>query len=148
MLFDGPKSRINTKFKNGLNEAADIVTKNLTKRLVNLRRFSLTAQPVTELRLDHAEGGFDIASFVIALQEKLLVELIVGVHFPPQRALAFPICLLHESVAWSSSLFHVSPTIALERNVRHGVVVRDYLQIRGGEIRLVRADFLHREVCG
>ena len=48
-----------------LNHAAQIVTKHLTKRLVYLRRERPTPQPLSELRFDHVERGFDVGPLMI-----------------------------------------------------------------------------------
>ena len=62
------------------------MTENLAKRLIYLRRFGLTSKAVSELRLDHAERGFNVAALVVLLQEPRLIELKIVVHAPPQIA--------------------------------------------------------------
>jgi hypothetical protein len=90
----GPKLRIDFQFVDGLNQAADVMTENLTKGFVDLSGRGLTAKRVTELRFDHVEGGFDVAALVVLLHEPTLVELIVVIHLTPEFALLFPLSLL------------------------------------------------------
>jgi len=82
-LLGGPKGRINSELKNGLNEAADIVTKNLAQSLVSLRRFGFASECVAKLRLDHAESSFNVRAFVIVLEKAFLIERKVVIHLPP-----------------------------------------------------------------
>lgn len=55
-----PESRLNAKFINGLNETADIVTKNLAQDFVNLRCRCLALETFAKLRLNHAERRLNI----------------------------------------------------------------------------------------
>jgi hypothetical protein len=66
------------------NEATDIVTKNLTKSLIDLRGFGLASKAIAELGFDHAEGSFDVAALVILLHKPSLVEFVVVVHLTPE----------------------------------------------------------------
>ena len=55
-----PKSRFDSQFVNRLNQDAQIVTKHLTQRLVDLCGVRPTSPPLTKLTLDHVKRGFDI----------------------------------------------------------------------------------------
>ena len=68
-LFLLPESRLNAKFINGLNQAAHVVTKNLTKHFVHLSRRGLAPQTLAELRLNHAECRLDVETLVAALTD-------------------------------------------------------------------------------
>lgn len=54
------KGRFNAEFVNRLNHDAQVMTKHLAQSLVNLCRERPTPQPLTELRLDHVERGFNV----------------------------------------------------------------------------------------
>ena len=41
------------------------MTQDFAQGFVDLRRQALASQPLTELRLDHMEYGFDLGSFVV-----------------------------------------------------------------------------------
>jgi hypothetical protein len=69
-----PESWLNPKLENRTDQATDIVTKNLTKSLINLRGFSLTSQRITKFCLDHAERRFDVAALMVALHKPFRVE--------------------------------------------------------------------------
>ena len=58
---------LDSEFVNGLDHHAEVMTKHLTKRFVDLRRERPTAQALTELRLDHVKGRFHVGSLVIVL---------------------------------------------------------------------------------
>src|ERR1051325_9357395 len=138
-----PESRLNAELENRLNETADIVTKNLAQSFVDLRALRLTAQPVTELRLDHAESCLNVREFVITLQKNLAVEFIVVIHLSPKNVFLFP--LLTKCAVWSKSCSHVRVGSDFERNVWHSLMVHDYLQICRRRVRLIRTDFLHHK---
>jgi hypothetical protein len=53
---------------NGLDHAAQVLTKHLAQSVVNPRRERSTSQALTEFRLDHVKRGFDVGSLVIVLQ--------------------------------------------------------------------------------
>jgi hypothetical protein len=103
------------------------VTKHLTKSFVYLRGLSLTAQPVTEFRFDHAERRFDIASLVIPLEKKLAVEFVIVIHLPPEDVPLFRSCV--SGSVWPKSRFNIRVAGALERDIGHRVMVYNRLQI-------------------
>ena len=118
------------------------MTKHLAQSFVDLRGLRLTAQPITELCFDHAEGRFDIAALVIPLEKELAVEFIVVKKSPPEDILLFTSCVGRS--VWSKSGFHVRVAVDLERNVRRGLMVHD-LKVRHRRVGFVGADFLHHK---
>ncbi len=50
------------------------MTKNFTKHLVFHRNVGLAPHVVTELCLNHHDRGFNIAPFVVVLEELLTIE--------------------------------------------------------------------------
>jgi hypothetical protein len=50
-----------------LNDNAQVMTKHLTKSLIDLRRECLTSEPLTKLTLDHMKRGFGVGSLVVVL---------------------------------------------------------------------------------
>ena len=120
------------------------MTENLTKSLINLRDFGLAPQAVAKLCLDHAERRFNVASFVVLLEKPFLVVAIVVKKSAPKGGLAIPVTLY--SVLPPCPFSRSRPAIALERNVRHGVMVYHGLQARRRQVRLISGDFGHREV--
>ncbi len=142
--FLRPKSWLNAKLENGLNDATDIVTKNLTKSLIHLRGLSLTSQTISELRLNHAECRFNIAPLVVLSEKPFLIVGIVVKHAFPQNAFLLPPVSFVLCLSFRQSVLGCA--IHLEGNVRHSVMVDDGLKIRRGQISLVCRNFLHREV--
>lgn len=67
-----------------LNDHAQVVTKYLAQRLIDLRGHGLTPQPLAELRFDHMECGFHVRSLVIVAQEFFAVLHVEMVHAIPQ----------------------------------------------------------------
>lgn len=67
VLLFGPEARFDTEFIDGLNETAHVVTQNLTKDFVDAPHFRLTAEPFTELALNHAERRLDIGAAVVVI---------------------------------------------------------------------------------
>ena len=57
-----------------LDEAANIVAENLAEDFVGHRHIRLAPHMITKLRLDHAEGAFDLGLFVVVPQELLAVK--------------------------------------------------------------------------
>ena len=133
--FITPKGRLNPEFKNGLNETANIVT-HLTKSLIDLGGFGLASQGNSKLRRDHVERGFDVRPLVIALHEPLGVVVIQMVHAFPNRGARSPRGLPPITRC----------AVRLKGNVGLCVVVYYGLQVLSGQIGLIRAHFLHREV--
>lgn len=108
------------------------MTKHLTQRLIDLRRFGLASQGDSELRFDHRERGFDIRAFVVALHKLFRVVAVQVIHLLPKNGMSFRFGLLL--------------AVALERNEWHGVVVYYCLQIRVRQVGLIRAHFIHNKV--
>ena len=113
----------------GLNQAADIVTKNLTKSLIDLRGFGLAAQVIPELRLNHAERGFDVRTLVIVLHKLLCVVAVEMKHPFPNRA---------------AELLRTR-RVALKGNVRRSRFREHHLEILSRRIGFVCGDFIHHE---
>ena len=78
-----------------LNEAANIVTQNLTESLIDLCGFGLASQVIPELRFNHAERGFNIRTLVIVLHELLCVVAVIVKHSFPNRTA--PILTTHRA---------------------------------------------------
>lgn len=83
-----PERRLDAKFINGLNEAAQIMAQDFAQNFVNLRRAPLASEAFAELRLDHAERRLDVAALVVVLLKDRLVELVQVIHTLPQFAFA------------------------------------------------------------
>ena len=49
------------------------MTEHLAQCFVDLPGQTLTPQPLTKLRLDHAKGRFDVGSLMVVLQEFVAV---------------------------------------------------------------------------
>lgn len=71
-----------------MNEHDEVMTENLTKRLVDHRGIRLAAKAITKFPLNHAESGFDIRPLVIVLQKLRALELEVVVHLRPRSCSA------------------------------------------------------------
>ena len=50
---------------NSLNQHAEVVTEHLTEHLVELSDITLAPYRITELALDHGEGGLDVRPLVV-----------------------------------------------------------------------------------
>ena len=122
------------------------MTENLTKRFIHLRCFGLASKAVSELRLDHAERGFNVAALVILLQEPRLIELKIVVHAPPQIASCLFLTAAVCHALRAKSAHYRGLRVDLERDVRHGVMVYYRLQIVFRQVRLISRDFRKREV--
>src|SRR3979411_3248861 len=110
------------------------MTENLAQRFVHLRGFGFAPQGIAKLRLDHAEGGFNVAPFVIALHKPLRVEAVQMKHLLPDgRSGLLPVAL--------------RSTVALEWNVWLRVVGYYYLKVLSRQVSLIGGDFLHHEVA-
>src|ERR1700735_654505 len=68
-----PKLRVNTKFKRCRNEAAQVVTEDLSKNLVHLRVLRLGANARAKLGLNHMKNGFNIRPLMVVRQELLAI---------------------------------------------------------------------------
>jgi hypothetical protein len=111
------------------DKTADVMAKHLTECLVDLCGFGLTAERVTELRLYHHKGGFDVRPLVIALHKSLLIVREVVKHSTPQRGMALVI----------------RAAIHLKGNVRQGRVIHDSFKIIIRQISFICAHFIHHE---
>ena len=60
----------------------------LDENLVGLRGVFLGSETHAMLTLDHAEGGFYVASLVIMSHELLLVVVEIAIHLCPEHTLA------------------------------------------------------------
>ena len=70
---------------NRLNQHTQIVAEHFAQRFVNLRGHGLAPQPLTELRLDHMKGRFDVGPLVIVRQEFFAMQAVEMEHAIPQR---------------------------------------------------------------
>jgi len=70
-----------------VNQAHQIVTQNLAKRLVKRSSIRLRPQGVSEFPLQHAERGFDVAPLVVMRQKFIPLEHEVMEHLLPKTAL-------------------------------------------------------------
>ena len=68
----------------GLNHHAEVVAKHLTQCFIDLRGQGLTSEPLTKLRLDHVERGFDVAALVVVLQKRRTMQTVEMKHTCPQ----------------------------------------------------------------
>jgi|SRR5882724_5581301 len=75
-----PKRRLNPQLIHGLDEAADIVAEDLAEYFIRHGHVGLAADMITEFRLDHTEGAFDVRPLMIVPQEFLTVEREVVKH--------------------------------------------------------------------
>lgn len=91
--------------------------------LVLHRAVGLGSNAIPELRLDHVEGGLDVAALVIPREEFVAVELVEVEHLCPQAAL-------------------VGDGVGLERDVRPRPHVEDRFVVRLGR------DLRHVELGG
>jgi len=116
-----------------LNQTADVMAEHLAECFVNLCRLCPATQSVAELRLYHAERGFNVAALVIILHEPLLIVREVVIHLLPQRAM--PLVMSH--------------AVSLERNVRHRRIINYRLEVAARQVSLICAHLVHYEVlCG
>lgn len=123
-----PESRFYPKFVNGLNEAADIMTKNLTKQFIRLRLISLAAERAAELALDHTKDCLNITALVIVSLEPFFVVSVEVIKTSPH------------------GIFRVSLARLFEVNVRHRRVTLHKSEVRTARVCLVCAHFIHHEV--
>src|SRR6185503_14789424 len=84
--LSGSELRLNPKLKHTLNEAADVVAKNLAESFIRLRYVALATDARAELSLDHVERGFNVRPLVIRSQERIAVERIEVKHLFKQTA--------------------------------------------------------------
>ena len=129
MIFIPPKRRFNPELIHRLNQAADIVAEDLAEHFVRHRHIGLAADVIAKLRLDHAEGAFDVGPLVIVPQELLAVEGEVVEHLLPEPARC--------------------PAVdALERNIRRGPMLGNDIHVVDAGIALIGRHFPHIEVRG
>jgi hypothetical protein len=81
-----PKRGLNIQLVHRLNDAANVVTEDLTQHFIRHGGISLTPYMIAKLRLNHAEGAFDVGPLVIVPQELLAAEGKVMKHLFPQPA--------------------------------------------------------------
>ena len=79
----------------------------LAQRFVDLRRPCLASQAVSELRLNHVEGGLHVAALVIVLHEAFRVVRVEVEHLLKEVAI-LPVA---------------ARAVGLERDVRRGVIL-------------------------
>jgi hypothetical protein len=65
------KRGVDTKFVNGTDYAANVMTQNLTQDFVPHRHIGFTPYMVTKLGLNHHDCGFNVATFVVMSKELL-----------------------------------------------------------------------------
>src|SRR5919107_3320659 len=128
-----PELRPQIQLIHGLNQATDVVAEYLTKRLVDLRRLSLTPHAIPELRLYHVEGRLHVAALVIRLHEAFVIEGVEVVHALPKLALVLITRLLLLSTA--------------EGDVSHSAVSEGVRAVSEAVVALIRRDFAHLEVA-
>lgn len=121
------------------------MTQNLTKSLIDLRRFGFASQAIAKLCLDHAERRFNVGSLVVLLQEPCLIEVVIVEKSPPKSAFSSPTLSLVVRLLLAPC--KLRRAIYLERNVRHGVMVYYGLKIIRGQVSLVCRYFCHREIA-
>jgi hypothetical protein len=68
----------------GLNHNAEVMTQDFAECLIYLRCKRSTPQPLTKLRFDHVERGFDIAALVIVLEKLRPIQSVEVIHPRPQ----------------------------------------------------------------
>jgi len=142
-----PELRGDSEFKHGLNKATDIVTQNLTESFINLRRLGLASKTAAEFSLDHTERSLDIAALVVLLEKPLLVEFIVMIHPPPKSGLALDSRAPILRFLWLEASGPLRNAVALKRNVRHGLMVHNGLEICRRQVSLISGDFGHCEIA-
>ena len=91
---------------------------NFAKRLFQLSGLGFTSQAVTKLCL------------VILREEPLLIEREVVKHLLPQCTQLLDVLLSAVNLLWSEFNSRCTAGVAFERNVRHGMMVHNRLQIR------------------
>lgn len=101
----------------------------LTKHFVDLRSPGLTFQTAAELCLDHAESGFDIRAFMIAVHKRFTIKAIIVIH------------LFEHACARSLS-------IHFERDVRRPAELCNQIMVVYARICFICRYFIDLEILG
>ena len=101
------------------------MTKHLTQRFIDLRRFGLAPQAFTELRFYHAECCLDVRAFVIVRQELIALKVIEVKDARPQ----FTIAVLY--------------AVCLKGYVRDSTMLQSRLEVAIAQVRFVCANLFH-----
>lgn len=108
------------------------MTKHLTQRIIDLRRFGLAPQAFTELRLNHTECCFDVRALVIVRQELFMLEVIIVKQARPNRTLV------------------VRRAVRLKGYERRRAVLQSRVKVLPAQIGFICANLCHLEavLCG
>jgi len=99
------------------------MSQDFAERLIDLRCLGFASKAVAKLCLDHAERRFDVAPFVVLLEEPFLIERKIMEHAIPKIASHLIVPSSDLRLYGLESGGRTRHAIALERNVRHGFVV-------------------------
>ena len=122
-----PKHGINSEFVHFMNQDNEIVAEHFAQGLVDHSYVRLAAKAISEFPFHHAKRRFDVAAFVVVLQELRAPERKVMVHLLPRSPA-------------------VASVMGCEGDKRRGSRVGDGRGIRLTGIPLVRRDFGHLEI--
>ena len=80
---------------------------HFAQRLIYLRSFCFTPQPFAKLGFDHAESGFDVASFVVGREKFFALETVVMEKAKPKLRATFTRCVrLERNVRCCAVVYH------------------------------------------
>ena len=79
-----PKHGINSEFVHFMNQDNEIVAEHFAQGLVDHSYVRLAAKAISEFPFHHAKRRFDVAAFVVVLQELRAPERKVMVHLLPR----------------------------------------------------------------
>lgn len=136
-----PKRSVDSKLEEGRDQTAEIMAKDLTKNLVDLRDRSLRPNAGSKLGLNHVERSLHVRPLVVVLEEFFAVIGEEFKHTTPQ----FPTLGRGATIPGLAPIGSSGIMVGLEGDEREGSCGVDSLKVGVANITTISGDRLDSE---